>query len=160
MRREFDVRTADKNGARPGDIVWIEEAGGELSRRARVLERIGPMSDPRTVSLISIAANDIPVDFPEAAAREAAAAEQTAARDQAFARAEQDAAARKEQETRQLGRDALYDRAIEDATARPGVPPARLPSPDSMTAGCAVATKTFQIGNFCRNRVVCQPRSI
>ena len=29
------------------------------------------MSDPRTVSLISIAANDIPVEFPEAAAREA-----------------------------------------------------------------------------------------
>ncbi len=74
LRREFDVRAADKNGARPGDIVWIEEAGGELSRRARVLERIGPMSDPRTVSLISIAANDIPVDFPEAAAREAAQA--------------------------------------------------------------------------------------
>ena len=74
LRREFDVRAADKNGARPGDIVWIEEAGGELSRRARVLERIGPMSDPRTVSLISIAANDIPVDFPEAAAHEAAQA--------------------------------------------------------------------------------------
>lgn len=72
MRREFDVRTADKNGARPGDIVWIEETGGELSRRAKVLERIGPMSDPRTVSLISIAASDIPVDFPEAAAHEAA----------------------------------------------------------------------------------------
>ena len=29
------------------------------------------MSDPRTVSLISIAANDIPVEFPEAAAKEA-----------------------------------------------------------------------------------------
>ena len=72
LRREFDIRATDRNGARPGDIVWIEEAGGELSRRAKVLERIGPMSDPRTVSLISIAANDIPVDFPEAAAHEAA----------------------------------------------------------------------------------------
>jgi ribonuclease R len=71
LRREFDVRPADKNDARPGDIVWIEEAGSELSRRAKVIERIGPMSDPRTISLISIAANDIPVDFPEAAAKEA-----------------------------------------------------------------------------------------
>jgi len=72
LRKAFDVRAADKNGARPGDIVWIEATGSEpLSRRARVLERIGPMSDPRTVSLISIAANDIPVEFPPAAAQEA-----------------------------------------------------------------------------------------
>ena len=71
LRREFDVRPADRNGALPGDIVWIEEAGGALARRAKVVERIGPMSDPRTVSLISIAANDIPVDFPEAALEEA-----------------------------------------------------------------------------------------
>ncbi len=65
------MRAADKNGALPGDIVWIEETGGALARRARIVERIGPMSDPRTVSLISIAANDIPVDFPEAALEEA-----------------------------------------------------------------------------------------
>ncbi|WIM14166.1 ribonuclease R [Enhydrobacter sp.] len=71
LRREFDVRPADRNGARPGDIVWIEEVGGHLSRRARVIERIGPMSDPRTVSLISIAANDVPIDFPQAALDEA-----------------------------------------------------------------------------------------
>ena len=71
LRREFDVRPNDRNGALPGDIVWIEETGGALTRRARVVERIGPMSDPRTVSLISIAANDIPIDFPEAAIEEA-----------------------------------------------------------------------------------------
>ena len=52
---------ATSSGSRP--------AGGALSRRAKVIERVGPMSDPRTVSLISIAANDIPVEFPEAAAR-------------------------------------------------------------------------------------------
>jgi ribonuclease R len=74
LRREFEIRPDDRNGALAGDIVWIEEAGGEMSRRAKVIERIGPMSDPRTVSLISIAANDIPVEFPEAAAHEAAAA--------------------------------------------------------------------------------------
>jgi ribonuclease R len=71
LRREFDVRAVDRNGALPGDIVWIEETGGHLSRNARVVERIGPMSDPRTISLISIAANDIPVEFPQAALEEA-----------------------------------------------------------------------------------------
>lgn len=71
LRRVFDVRPADKNDAQPGDIVWIEETGGSLSRRARVIERIGAMSDPRTVSLISIAANDIPVEFPDGAVEEA-----------------------------------------------------------------------------------------
>jgi len=71
QRQTFDIRPADRNGALPGDIVWIEGAGTALSRRARVLERVGPMSDPRTVSLIAIAANDIPVDFPEAAVEEA-----------------------------------------------------------------------------------------
>jgi ribonuclease R len=54
--------------ATPGEV---ERIAGALSRRARVLERIGPMSDPRTVSLIAIAANDIPVEFPKAALDEA-----------------------------------------------------------------------------------------
>src|SRR6185312_14573990 len=35
LRREFDVRPADRNDAQPGDIVWIEETGGHLSRRPR-----------------------------------------------------------------------------------------------------------------------------
>ncbi len=34
LRREFDVRPNDRNGALPGDIVWIEETGGALTRRA------------------------------------------------------------------------------------------------------------------------------
>ena len=29
----FDIRPADKNGAEPGDIVWVE-AGGRRARRA------------------------------------------------------------------------------------------------------------------------------
>ena len=71
LRQSFDVRAADRAGARPGDIVWVEATGTALSRRARVLEVVGAMSDPRTVSLISIAANDIPVEFPAAALEEA-----------------------------------------------------------------------------------------
>lgn len=71
LKQSFEVRPADRNDAQPGDIVWVEATGGTLSRRARVIERIGAMSDPRTVSLIAIAANDIPVEFPPAAAEEA-----------------------------------------------------------------------------------------
>jgi ribonuclease R len=71
LRQSFEIRPADKDGAMPGDIVWVEPTGGTLSRRARVLERVGAMSDPRTISLIAIAANDIPVDFPQAALEEA-----------------------------------------------------------------------------------------
>ncbi|MCA0301212.1 MAG: ribonuclease R [Proteobacteria bacterium] len=71
LRQSFDIRAADRNDARPGDIVWVEATGTALSRRARVLEVVGAMSDPRTVSLISIAANDIPVEFPAAALEEA-----------------------------------------------------------------------------------------
>ena len=71
LRMSFDIRPADRNGALTGDIVWVEATGGALARRARVLERIGPMSDPRTVSLISIAANNIPVEFSSAAVEEA-----------------------------------------------------------------------------------------
>jgi len=71
LRQSFDVRPADRNDARPGDIVWIEATGGALARRARVVERIGAMSEPSTVSLIAIAANDIPVEFPAAARDEA-----------------------------------------------------------------------------------------
>ena len=67
LKASYDIRPADKNGAEPGDIVWVEPSGGALARRARVSERVGAMSDPRTVSLISIAANDIPVEFPTAA---------------------------------------------------------------------------------------------
>jgi ribonuclease R len=71
LKQSFDVRPADRNDARPGDIVWVEPTGGALARRARVVERVGAMSDPSTISLIAIAANAIPVDFPQAAVEEA-----------------------------------------------------------------------------------------
>jgi ribonuclease R len=71
LRQSFDVRPADRLDARPGDVVWVEATGGTVSRRARVVERIGAMSDPSTISLIAIAANDVPVEFPQAALAEA-----------------------------------------------------------------------------------------
>jgi ribonuclease R len=46
LRQSFEIRPADKNGAVPGDIVWVEPTGGALSRRAQVVERIGPIRAP------------------------------------------------------------------------------------------------------------------
>ncbi|TWT10189.1 ribonuclease R [Reyranella sp. CPCC 100927] len=77
LRYEIEVAPRDLNDAVDGDVVWVEPMGGHLARRGRVLEKVGTLRDPRAVSLIAIAANDIPVEFPEAAlvqAREAVAA--------------------------------------------------------------------------------------
>ncbi|MBX6322852.1 MAG: ribonuclease R, partial [Rhodospirillaceae bacterium] len=62
--------------ARPGDGVVAEvTAGGGLGlAHARVVERLGPVGDPRTISLVSIAEHGIPMAFPPAALREAEAA--------------------------------------------------------------------------------------
>ncbi len=77
LRYEIEVAPRDLNDAIDGDVVWVEPMGGHLARRGRVLEKVGTLRDPRAVSLIAIAANDIPVEFPEAAltqARQAVAA--------------------------------------------------------------------------------------
>ncbi|MGE0658080.1 MAG: ribonuclease R [Reyranellaceae bacterium] len=74
-RNEYTVEPEDRGEARPGDIVWVEPLGPRGARgkagRARILERIGSMNEPRTVSLIAIAAHDIPVDFGPEALRQA-----------------------------------------------------------------------------------------
>jgi ribonuclease R len=72
-RFEWDVAARDRNGAEPGDVVAVEPLAGSmrgaLTRKARVVERLGKLTEPRVASLIAIAANDIPVEFPEAALR-------------------------------------------------------------------------------------------
>lgn len=77
LRFELSIAARDRGGARPGDVVWIEPTGGPMARRGKVLERVGSMDEARTISLIAIAQNGIPVEFPEPAlqqAREATAA--------------------------------------------------------------------------------------
>jgi ribonuclease R len=75
-RDEYRVAAGDDAGAEDGDLVVAEK----LSRarlglpRARIVERIGPSSTPGAVSLLAIAANDIPTTFPPAALAEAGAA--------------------------------------------------------------------------------------
>ena len=64
--------------AAPRMVNWsIAEqlsAGRLGAPRARVLERLGSASDPGAISLLAIAAYDIPTEFPAAAIAEAEAA--------------------------------------------------------------------------------------
>ncbi|GIK99286.1 MAG: ribonuclease R [Alphaproteobacteria bacterium] len=70
-RVKTDLRIArdDTAGARPGELVLAEvlhtHRMGWL--QARVVERLGRMGEPRSVSLISIHEHDIPTEFPPAA---------------------------------------------------------------------------------------------
>lgn len=65
-RADWVVPPGDANGALPGEIVLAEPLpGGVLGPRpARVVERLGAMGEPRSVSLICIHAHGIPDVFP------------------------------------------------------------------------------------------------
>ncbi len=84
IRHDFMIAKGDAGGAKPGDLVLIEpldearprpRARPLGPRPARVLERLGDLDAPRSISLIAIHANSIPTDFTaEALARARAAA--------------------------------------------------------------------------------------
>ncbi len=71
--KEWIVSSADKNGAKDGELVEGVKVGSARAGlpRARVKERLGDPMAPRSVSLIAIHEHGIPVDFPEAAEKEA-----------------------------------------------------------------------------------------
>ena len=75
-RNEYRVAARDNGGAGEGELVVAEQlAAARLGApRARILERLGPASDPGAISLLAIAAYDIPTEFPAAALAEAEAA--------------------------------------------------------------------------------------
>ncbi len=66
VKTDFRVTREDSGGARPGELVLAEVLHthrlGWL--QARVVERLGRMGEPRSVSLISIHEHDIPTEFP------------------------------------------------------------------------------------------------
>jgi ribonuclease R len=72
-RQEFAVAAVDTNGAEDGELVVVEPLAGRAlgQPKARVRERIGRMSEPKTVSLIAIHAHGIPDHFPETVIDEA-----------------------------------------------------------------------------------------
>jgi ribonuclease R len=78
-KSEWIVPATETAGAATGEIVRAEPLPGRGfgAKPARVTERLGLITDARSVSLIAIATHDIPMDFPEAALNDAAHAKAT-----------------------------------------------------------------------------------
>jgi ribonuclease R len=70
---EFVVEQRDRAGAQANELVLCEPLSGRASGlpRARVIERLGSMNEPKAVSLIAIHAHGIPTEFPREALDEA-----------------------------------------------------------------------------------------
>jgi ribonuclease R len=73
QKSEWVVPLGETAGATDGDIVRAEPlpGSGYGPKPARITECLGQVTDARSVSLIAIATHEIPVDFPEAALKEA-----------------------------------------------------------------------------------------
>jgi ribonuclease R len=72
-RTEYQVTISDGADAADGELVVAEQISAARlgAPRARVVDRLGPVSDPGAVSLLAIATYDIPTEFPAAAIAEA-----------------------------------------------------------------------------------------
>lgn len=72
-RNELQIAEKFRNGAVDGELVLCEIIDSHKLGLpdAKVIERIGHIDDPKAYSLIAIFENDIPVDFPSAAVRQA-----------------------------------------------------------------------------------------
>ncbi|WP_374372982.1 ribonuclease R [Dongia sp.] len=73
VKTEFVVETRDVNGAKQDEIVVAEvEPARRLGQpKARIVERIGRIGEPKAVSIISIAEHHIPFQFSPAALEQA-----------------------------------------------------------------------------------------
>jgi ribonuclease R len=79
-RSEYRVLAHDAAGVADDELVVAEELPSRrFGKRARILERLGPVGAPGAISRLMIAAYDIPAEFPAAALAEAAAARPVAA---------------------------------------------------------------------------------
>jgi ribonuclease R len=72
-KAEWSVPPGEAGGAEPGEIVLAEPLPGRAlgPKPARIVERLGRMGEPRSVSLLCIHAHGIPEVFPSEALREA-----------------------------------------------------------------------------------------
>ncbi|MCW9035191.1 MAG: ribonuclease R [Rhodospirillales bacterium] len=66
QKNEMFVPPNEANGAERGDLVHGELLPGRQYglRRARIVEKLGRMGEPKSVSLIAIHTHDIPLEFP------------------------------------------------------------------------------------------------
>lgn len=76
VKAEWSIPRGEEGGAVAGEIVLAEPLphGGYGLKPARIIERLGPMGDARSVSLICIHTHDIPREFPAGAVAEGEAA--------------------------------------------------------------------------------------
>ncbi|HWA29987.1 MAG TPA: ribonuclease R [Rhizomicrobium sp.] len=81
-RHEFIVDARDTHGAKPNELVLCEPLSGRAhgTLRARVVERLGNMDEPKSISLIAIHAHGIPTEFPREVLDEADRAQSVDAR--------------------------------------------------------------------------------
>ncbi len=75
-RTEYALDKADLGGAKNNELVATEPQPGRIAgfARVKVVERIGSMDSPRTISLIAIHDHNIPTEFPKAVIEQAKAA--------------------------------------------------------------------------------------
>ena len=75
-RTEYALEKSDLGGAKHNELVAVEPVSGRIAgfSRVRVVERIGSMDSPRTISLIAIHEHGIPTEFPAAVLAQAKAA--------------------------------------------------------------------------------------
>jgi ribonuclease R len=75
-RTEYALDKADLGGAKNNELVAAEPKPGRIAgfSRVKVVERIGSMDSPKTISLIAIHDHGIPTEFPQAVIEEAKAA--------------------------------------------------------------------------------------
>jgi len=74
-KNEYRVLGHDAAGLADDELVVAQELPSRrFGKRARIIERLGPANAPGAISAITIAAFDIPSEFPPAALAEAAAA--------------------------------------------------------------------------------------
>jgi ribonuclease R len=76
-RTEYALDKADLGGAKHNELVAAEPKSGRIAgfSRVKVVERIGSMDSPRTISLIAIHDHGIPTEFPAAVIEQAKAAQ-------------------------------------------------------------------------------------
>ena len=76
-RTEYALDKADLGGAKHNELVAAEPKPGRIAgfSRVKVVERIGSMDSPKTISLIAIHDHGIPTEFPKAVIEEAKAAQ-------------------------------------------------------------------------------------
>ena len=73
--RPLEVDREDEGGAKDGALVWVEpKEGGGYARKGRIEEVVGDFKDSANWSLIALANQDIPVEFPRGVVAEAEAA--------------------------------------------------------------------------------------